>query len=118
MSSIPELRDASQFGDLAIVMFTAHWCKPCKALKPLYEKLAQDYRGVVEFWYVHEEQESAKPLLQMFNIPGFPTFYILARNSASTVEELHLDPLNAEQSFRNALDNKISESKSHASDIW
>ena len=32
--------------DKSILYFTATWCPPCKAIKPVYEKLAKEYPEV------------------------------------------------------------------------
>ena len=37
--------------DVSIVQFSAEWCQPCKALKPVMEKLSDTYKDKASFYY-------------------------------------------------------------------
>ena len=39
--------------DVSIVQFSAEWCQPCKALKPIMEKLSENYKA--SFYYADIE---------------------------------------------------------------
>ena len=43
--------------DVSIVQFSAEWCQPCKALKPVMEKLSDTYKGKASFYYADIEND-------------------------------------------------------------
>lgn len=53
-----------------IIDFYADWCRPCKAMEPILEKLAKEYAGQVLFYKVNVDQESA--LANYFQINSIP----------------------------------------------
>ena len=57
-----------------IVDFSAAWCPPCRAIAPVYDKLAREYEGKLTFakMDVDEHPITARRL----GIQGFPTFVI------------------------------------------
>lgn len=57
--------------DKAIVLFTATWCGPCKAIKPLYEKLSNVNSGIKFYVVDIDEREE---MTKKFNIRSMPTF--------------------------------------------
>ena len=54
-----------------LVDFWATWCGPCKVLKPLLEKLAQEYQG--KFFLALVETEANQQLAMNYGIRGVPT---------------------------------------------
>lgn len=57
--------------DKAIVLFTATWCGPCKAIKPLYEKLSNG-NSDVKFYVVDIDER--EEITKKFKIRSMPTF--------------------------------------------
>jgi len=53
-----------------IVDFYADWCKPCKILAPIFEKLAVKYEGKVDFYKINVDEN--KELSAAFNIQSIP----------------------------------------------
>ena len=41
--------------DVSVIQFSAAWCGPCKALKPIMDKLAVEYEGKAGFYYADIE---------------------------------------------------------------
>lgn len=54
-----------------IVDFYADWCKPCKVLAPIYEKLAAKYEGKVDFYKINVDHN--KELAGAFRVNSIPT---------------------------------------------
>lgn len=55
----------------ALVDFFATWCGPCKRLSPVFEELADEFAGKVDFYKVDVDQE--EPLSDRFGIRSVPT---------------------------------------------
>lgn len=55
-----------------IVDFYADWCRPCKMMDPIMEKLAKEYEGKVIFYRVNIDEN--KDLSLAYNISSIPTF--------------------------------------------
>ena len=58
-----------------LVDFWADWCAPCKQLKPILEKLADEYAGGFVLAKVNSDQESQLPAL--FGVRSLPTVILL-----------------------------------------
>jgi putative thioredoxin len=54
-----------------LVDFWAEWCGPCKTLKPLLEKLAEEYQG--RFLLAKVDADANPELCQYFNVRSIPT---------------------------------------------
>jgi thioredoxin len=54
-----------------VIDFCAPWCEPCRALKPIIERLGKEYSGQVEVWKINVDEEP--DLLRSLRIYGIPT---------------------------------------------
>jgi len=57
--------------DVSVVQFSASWCSPCQALKPIMEKLSDEYEGK-NFFYADIESDGINTGSSM-GIRGVPT---------------------------------------------
>jgi putative thioredoxin len=58
-----------------VVDFWASWCQPCKLLRPVLEKLAQEYGG--KFVLVAAETEQNQAAAREFNVSSIPAVFAL-----------------------------------------
>ena len=54
-----------------IIDFYADWCGPCKAVAPVLEQLAEEYKGKIEVYKIDTEKE--QELAAMFGIRSIPS---------------------------------------------
>lgn len=69
--------------------FTATWCGPCKALKPIIEKVAQTYGGKLKVVQLDIDESPETPA--RFNIRGVPTV-IMFKNGSEVARQVGLAP--------------------------
>ena len=57
-----------------VVDLWAPWCGPCKMVKPILEKLAQEYTGRVDLWQINADDN--QDLLRELKVYGIPTLIV------------------------------------------
>ncbi|MBI5353927.1 MAG: thioredoxin [Chloroflexi bacterium] len=57
-----------------VVDLWAPWCGPCKMVKPVLEKLAQEYSGRVDLWQINADEN--QDLLRELKVYGIPTLIV------------------------------------------
>lgn len=67
MDSVPKL---------AVLKFSAEWCRPCHACKPAFLALKQDFAENVEFFEVDVDRD-AHGVADVYRIVSVPTFVVL-----------------------------------------
>jgi thioredoxin 1 len=75
-----------------VVDLWAPWCGPCKMVKPILEKLAQEYAGRVDLWQINADDN--QDLLRELKVYGIPTL-IVYRDGKETQRQVGAKPANA-----------------------
>jgi thioredoxin len=75
-----------------VVDLWAPWCGPCKMVKPILEKLADEYRGRVDLWQINADEN--QELLQQLKVYGIPTL-IVFRDGKETLRQVGAKPASA-----------------------
>jgi thioredoxin 1 len=84
---------------LVVVDFWAEWCGPCRAVGPVVEKLAEDYRGRVKVLKLDTDANQATAA--RYNIRSIPS--ILLFKGGKPVDGV----IGADPRLRSILDEKI-----------
>ena len=61
--------------EISVIQFSASWCSPCKALKPVMDKLSDEYKDRANF-YITDIEESGINTGSAAGIRGVPTVII------------------------------------------
>lgn len=65
-------------GKPMIVDFSATWCPPCRQLKPIFEKLAEEFKGRVTFVTIDVDENPE--LSQAYNVKSIPMMVFLNKD--------------------------------------
>ena len=61
-----------------IVDFSATWCPPCRQLKPIFEKLAEDFKGRIDFVTVDVDENPE--LSQAYGVQSIPMMVFINKD--------------------------------------
>ncbi|MCH5231889.1 MAG: thioredoxin family protein [Muribaculaceae bacterium] len=62
-----------------IVDFSATWCPPCRQLKPIFEKLAEEFRGRITFVTIDVDENPE--LAQAYGVQSIPMMVFLNKDA-------------------------------------
>lgn len=57
-----------------VVDFYADWCPPCRAIAPVFSKLAEEHSSKGQLAFVKVNVDHVKNVAQRYNISAMPTF--------------------------------------------
>tara|TARA_B100001057_G_C22375704_1_gene766407 strand:+ start:158 stop:472 length:315 start_codon:yes stop_codon:yes gene_type:complete len=63
---------------VVVVQFSASWCAPCRTLRPIMEKLSNEYKDKMKTFYADIETDSINLGSQM-GIRGVPTLILFKK---------------------------------------
>ena len=61
--------------DISILQYSASWCAPCRALKPVMEKLSDEFKDKANFYYA-DIDENAINSASAAGVRGVPTVVV------------------------------------------
>lgn len=65
-----------------VVDFYADWCAPCRAMSPILEELAEEYKGKVDIYKVNVDENKA--LSQKYQIRSIPLMMLCPMEGDAT----------------------------------
>ena len=68
----------------AIIDFYATWCGPCKAVSPIMEELAEEYKDSIYVYKIDTEQE--QDMTETYEIRSIPSVLFNPTNSAPQID--------------------------------
>ena len=61
--------------DISVIQFSASWCNPCQILKPIMEKLSEEFKDKTNFYYA-DIDENAINSASAAGVRGVPTVVV------------------------------------------
>ena len=61
--------------DVSILQFSASWCGPCKVLKPIMEKLSNEFKDKANFYYADIDEKAINSASEAA-VRGVPTIVV------------------------------------------
>ena len=65
---------------VSVIQFSAAWCGPCKSLRPIMEKLSEEYKDRAKFFYADIETDALN-LGSSCGIRGVPTVIVFKKKT-------------------------------------
>ena len=62
--------------EVSILQFSAAWCAPCKVLKPIMEKLSDEFKDKGNFYYADIDENAINTATSIANVRGVPTVVV------------------------------------------
>ncbi|AEO57311.1 hypothetical protein MYCTH_2303313 [Thermothelomyces thermophilus ATCC 42464] len=84
LAALDELTSTHKY---VIIDFTAQWCPPCKAIAPLFHKLAAEYARPGALAFARVDVDEASEVAAKFGISAMPTFLFLVDGVADGFDD-------------------------------
>ena len=65
--------------EVSVIQFSAAWCGPCKSLKPVMDKLSDEYKEKNFFWAYADVEDGGINTGSAMGIRGVPTTIIFKK---------------------------------------
>ena len=62
-------------GKKAIVDFWAPWCGPCRMMAPVFEELAKEFKGKLDFFKLNVDDNDS--IAERFSVQGIPCLVMI-----------------------------------------
>jgi thioredoxin len=85
------------------VDFWAPWCGPCRAIAPIVEEIAKEYRGTLSFVKVNVDQNNK--IASRYNVFSIPTLAIF--NKGDIISQQVGVSSNAKTSLKNMIEGAL-----------
>ncbi|KAK4107671.1 thioredoxin-domain-containing protein [Canariomyces notabilis] len=83
LASLKSLTDSTKY---VVLDFTAVWCPPCKAIAPIYAKLAAEHAVEGKLAFGKVDVDEAPEVAKQFGVTAMPTFLFLVDGELAGVE--------------------------------
>jgi len=80
---LTKLLDENKF---VVLDFHASWCPPCKAIAPLYEKLATEHAASGTLAFAKVNVDDVPEVAQKYSVSAMPTFMFFAAGHPAAVD--------------------------------
>ena len=67
--------------DVSVIQFSAAWCGPCKSLKPVMDKLSDEYKDKNFFWAYADVEDGGINTGSAMGIRGVPCTIIFKKKT-------------------------------------
>ena len=60
----------------SIIQFSASWCGPCRVLKPIMQKLSDEFKDKANFYYADIDEKALNTATSIAGVRGVPTVVV------------------------------------------
>lgn len=85
ITTLRELRESTLGSGTTLLIFHATWCGPCKAYKPIYERVGRNNPQVN---IIRSDIDKSKELVDHFSIRSVPTTVIIKDGQVEAINGL------------------------------
>ena len=68
-------QDKIKHEDISVIQYSASWCAPCRGLRPVMEKLSEEFKDICKFYYADIDEKAINSASQDA-VRGVPTVVV------------------------------------------